>query len=63
MAGKEEWKSVKGYPNYQVSNRGELKYLRGGKWHNKNLRPNKLGYVRVTLHKITLLDTLGWQTW
>lgn len=48
---KEEWKSVKGYPNYQVSNRGELKYLRGGKWHNKNLRPNKLGYVRVTLHK------------
>lgn len=48
---KEEWKSVKGYPNYQVSNRGELKYLRGGKWHNKKLRPNKLGYVRVTLHK------------
>lgn len=48
---KEEWKSVKGYPNYQVSNRGELKYLRDGKWHNKNLRPNKLGYVRVTLHK------------
>lgn len=48
---KEEWKSVKGYPNYQVSNRGELKYLRGGKWHNKNLRPNKLGYVRVPLHK------------
>ena len=48
---KEEWKPVKDFPNYQVSNRGELKYLRCGKWHYKNLRPNKDGYIRVILHK------------
>ena len=48
---KEIWKTVKGYPNYKVSNRGELKYLRSGKWHKKNLRPNLQGYIRVTLHK------------
>lgn len=47
---KEEWKPVKDFPNYQVSNRGELRYLRCGKWYNKNLRPNKDGYVRVILH-------------
>lgn len=48
---KEEWVYVNGFDNYQVSNRGELKFLRSGKWYNKNLRPNKLGYIRVTLHK------------
>ena len=48
---KEIWKTVKGYPNYKVSNRGELKYLRSGKWYKKNLRPNLQGYIRVTLHK------------
>lgn len=47
---KEIWKTVKGYPNYKVSNRGELKYLRSGKWYKKNLRPNLQGYIRVTLH-------------
>lgn len=48
---KEIWKTVKDYPNYKVSNRGELKYLRSGKWYKKNLRPNLQGYIRVTLHK------------
>lgn len=48
---KEEWVKVKGYDNYQVSNRGQLKFLRAGKWYLKNLRPNKTGYIRVTLHK------------
>lgn len=48
---KEIWKTVKGYPNYKVSNSGELKYLRSGKWYKKNLRPNLQGYIRVTLHK------------
>lgn len=48
---KEIWKTVKGYPNYKVSNRGELKYMRSGKWYKKNLRPNLQGYIRVTLHK------------
>lgn len=48
---KEIWKTVKGYPNYKVSNRGELKYLRSGKWYKKNLKPNLHGYIRVTLHK------------
>lgn len=47
---KEIWKTVKGYPNYKVSNRGELKYLRSGKWYKKNLKPNLQGYIRVTLH-------------
>lgn len=47
---KEEWKEVKGFPNYMVSNRGRLKFLRGGKWYFKHLRPNDQGYVRVTLH-------------
>jgi intein/homing endonuclease len=47
---KEEWVDVVGYNNYKVSNRGRLMYLRGGKWYLKNLRPNKLGYIRVTLH-------------
>lgn len=48
---KEEWVKVKGYDNYQVSNRGQLKFLRAGKWYLKNLRTNKTGYIRVTLHK------------
>lgn len=48
---KEEWVKIKGYDNYQVSNRGQLKFLRAGKWYLKNLRPNKTGYIRVTLHK------------
>lgn len=47
---KEVWKTVKDYPNYKISNRGELKYLRAGKWYKKHLKPND-GYVRVTLHK------------
>lgn len=47
---KEIWKFVKGYDNYQISNRGELKFLRGGKWYKKNLRPNDSGYIRVILH-------------
>lgn len=47
---KEQWVKVKGFDNYQVSNRGELKFLRSGKWYLKQLRPNKLGYIRVTLH-------------
>lgn len=48
---KEVWKTVKDYPNYKISNRGELKYLRAGKWYKKHLKPNEDGYVRVTLHK------------
>ena len=32
---KEVWKTVKDYPNYKISNRGELKYLRAGKWYKK----------------------------
>ena len=48
---KEVWKTVKDYPNYKISNRGELKYLRAGKWYKKHLKPNDDGYVRVTLHK------------
>lgn len=48
---KEVWKTVKDYPNYKISNRGELKYLRAGKWYKKHLKPNGDGYVRVTLHK------------
>lgn len=48
---KEEWVLVDGYNNYQVSNRGQLKFLRGGKWYLKNLKPNKSGYIRVTLHQ------------
>lgn len=48
---KEEWVKVKGYDNYQVSNRGQLKLLRAGKWYLKSLRTNKTGYIRVTLHK------------
>lgn len=48
---KEEWVKVKGYDNYQVSNRGQLKFLRAGKWYLKSLRTNKTGYIRVTLHK------------
>lgn len=47
---KEKWVMVKGYDNYQISNRGELKFLRAGKWYKKNLRPNDSGYVRVILH-------------
>lgn len=47
---KEEWKIVKGFPKYKISNRGELMYLKKGEWVKKNLRPNKLGYVRTTLH-------------
>ena len=46
----EEWKFVKGYDNYQVSNWGDLKFLRGGKWYKKNLKPNDAGYIRVILH-------------
>lgn len=48
---KEVWKTVKDYPNYKISNHGELKYLRAGKWYKKHLKPNDDGYVRVTLHK------------
>lgn len=48
---KEEWVKVKGYDNYQVSNRGQLKFFRAGKWYLKSLRTNKTGYIRVTLHK------------
>lgn len=48
---KEVWKTVKDYHNYKISNRGELKYLRAGKWYKKHLKPNGDGYVRVTLHK------------
>lgn len=48
---KEVWKTVKDYPNYKISNCGELKYLRAGKWYKKHLKPNDDGYVRVTLHK------------
>lgn len=48
---KEVWKTVKDYPNYKISNRGELKYLRAGKWYKKHLKPNDDEYVRVTLHK------------
>nr|UWG12693.1 MAG: Terminase [Bacteriophage sp.] len=48
---KEVWKTVKDYPNYKISNRGELKYLRAGKWYKKHLKPNDDGYVRVTLHR------------
>ena len=48
---KEEWVKVKGYDNYQVSNRGQLKFLKAGKWYLKSLRTNKTGYIRVTLHK------------
>ena len=47
---KEEWKLVNGYDNYMISNRGELKFLRAGKWYHKTLRPNSDGYIRVTLH-------------
>ena len=47
---KEEWKYINGYNNYKISNRGRIKYLKGGSWYLKNLRPNKLGYVRVILH-------------
>ena len=47
---KEEWKFIDGYDNYQISNRGEVKFLRGGKWFKKNLKPNKSGYIRITLH-------------
>lgn len=47
---KEEWKFINGYDNYQVSNRGEIKFLRGNKWFKKNLKPNKDGYIRITLH-------------
>lgn len=48
---KEIWKPVKGYEEYyKISNRGEIKFFRGGKWIKKNLRPNDAGYIRVTLH-------------
>ena len=47
---KEVWLPVKGYKNYKISNRGELMFLRGNKWIKKTLKPNKDGYVRVSLH-------------
>nr|DAI63688.1 MAG TPA: large terminase protein [Caudoviricetes sp.] len=48
---KEIWKPIKGYEDsYQISNRGEVKFFRGGKWIKKNLRPDSFGYIRVTLH-------------
>ena len=59
---KEEWKEIKGYPNYMVSNKGNLKSLgrwvykeyRGKRWQReKILKPsvNKDGYLFVGLYK------------
>lgn len=49
---KEEFKPVKGYPNYEISNLGRLFIVKDGKRVEKKCSPNKWGYRTVRLwHK------------
>lgn len=45
----EEWRTIEGYPDYQVSNHGRIKSFRRG--NGRILRPGKTdrGYLNVTL--------------
>ena len=50
---KEEWKYIKDYPNYMVSNLGNVKslnYRRTGKEHLLKQTTNNDGYKLVVLH-------------
>lgn len=50
----EEWKTIKDYPNYQVSNLGNVKsldYKGTGKEKIKKSEDNGNGYLRVVLYK------------
>ena len=47
---KEIFSIIDGFPNYKVSNYGKVYYLTSSGWVEKNLKPNKMGYVRVILH-------------
>lgn len=51
---KEQWKTIEDYPNYQVSNLGNVKSLDyKGTGKEKMLKPqkNRKGYLTVTLYK------------
>lgn len=50
----EIWKTIKDYPNYQVSNLGRVKslnYLRTGKEKILRINKDKDGYFQITLSK------------
>lgn len=55
LSNMEEWKEIKDYPNYMVSNMGRVKSLnfRGntGKEHLRKIQKNKYGYLMLFLSK------------
>lgn len=51
---KEEWRDIKGYPNYMVSNLGRVKSLNYHRTGREGILSNKKtikGYLRITLSK------------
>lgn len=48
MSGKEMWKAIEGYPNYEVSNQGRVKNVRRGKVVKSS--PNVWGYLGLSLY-------------
>lgn len=47
----EEWKYIKDYPNYMISNQGNVKSLKYGKEKKLNPTKDKYGYLRINLCK------------
>lgn len=48
----ETWKDIKGYDGlYQVSNYGNFRRFKAGKWSPLNPWPNERGYLQVSLSK------------
>ena len=48
------WKGIPDYPNYEVSNKGKVRRLKGlscRETRNLKLRPNGKGYLRVSLSR------------
>ena len=63
----EIWKDIKGFPNYRVSNQGQVKSLDRTKWNGKGQQnilglilkplPNGRGYLQVSLSKDGIVTT------
>ena len=47
----EQWKFIVDYPDYEVSNLGRIKSLKGGKEKLLNPKINTCGYLQVSLFK------------
>lgn len=54
----EIWKSIEGYPNYEVSNLGRVRSLNYNKTKIRNLYIDENGYKKITLSKNCKIKTL-----